>query len=84
VLDHPVVVLVEETENGSKVLRLLLHEVVEDIVLSPLDFFVAIKIIGLQKFLFDLSSVEILQMFGIGSSLDVSCTFFHHLEHYVI
>lgn len=83
-LDHPVVVLVEETENGSEVLRLLLHEVVKDVVLSPLDLFIAIKIIGLQKFLFDLSFVKVLQMIGIGSSLDVSCTFFYHLEHYVI
>lgn len=81
--DDPIVVFVEETENGSEVLGLLLQKLVEDVELGPHNFFVTVKIISLKELFFDFCLVEVLQMFGVGGSLDVSCTFLDHLEHYI-
>ena len=79
-LNHPVVVLVEESEDLAEVLWLLLHQGVEDIVFSPLDLLVVIKIIGLKKFLLDLGFVEVLKVFWVGCSLDVSSAFLDHFK----
>jgi hypothetical protein len=57
--------------------------VVEDVVLGPLDLLVPVEVVGLQELLLDLCLVEVLQMLGVGGSLDVSCAFLHHLEHYL-
>ena len=43
-LDDPVVVLVEESEDLPQVLGLLLEEVVEDVEFGPLDFLVVATI----------------------------------------
>jgi len=81
VLNFPVVVLVEEPEDLSEILRLLLAlevDVVENVILSPFDFVVIVQIEGLQKFLLNFFSVEVLQMFRVGSSVNVSFAPLNH------
>jgi hypothetical protein len=80
VLDFPVVVLVEESEDEAEVLGLFLHEVIEDVELSPLDLLVVVQVIGFQKFTFELCLLKVLQVFGVGSGLNISGTLFNHLE----
>ena len=55
VLDDPIVIFIKESENLSEVLWLLLQELIEDVVLSPFDLFVIVKIICLKKLLFNFS-----------------------------
>ena len=50
-LDDPVVVLVEEPEDLPEIFGLFLQQVVEDVVLSPLDLLIIVKIISLEKLL---------------------------------
>lgn len=82
VFDSPVVVLVEESENLSQVLGLLLKELVENVEFSPLDLIIIVQIVCLQKFLFNLSFVEVLKMFGVDGSLDLSFAFLNHFKDY--
>ena len=80
VLDLPVVVLIEEPENLTKVLGLLLQQLAEDVELRPLDLVVLVQIEGLQKFLLDLLAVEVLEVFGVGGGVDVASALLDHLE----
>ena len=45
--DNPVVVLIEESENLSEVFAGFLEEVVEDVVFSPFNALVVVKVICL-------------------------------------
>lgn len=81
VLDDPVVVLVEESEDLPQVLGLLLEEVIEDVEFGPLDFVVVVKVVGLKEFLLEFCLVEIFEVVGIGSLFDVPCALFDHLEN---
>lgn len=80
-LNDPVVIFVEESEDLSEVFGLFGQQLVEDIVLSPLDLLIVIKIIGFKELLLDLNFVQVLEMFGIGGLFDVSSALLNHLEH---
>ncbi len=80
-LDFPIVVLVEKVEDFSKVLGLFLAlevDLVEDVELSPFDLVIVVEIVGLQKFSLDFLSVEVLQVVGVGSSLNASLASLDH------
>jgi hypothetical protein len=81
VLDDPVVVLIEEAEDLSQVLGLLLEELVEYVVLRPFDLVVVVQIVGFQQFFLDLSSVEVLQVLGLARSFDIASALFHHFQN---
>lgn len=83
VLDFPVVVFVEKPEDSSKVLGLLLEEMVENVEFCPLNLLVVVQVVGLQEFFFDLAFLEVLEVLGIGGSLDVSNAFLHHFHNYM-
>ena len=80
-LDFPVVVLIEETEDLSEILRLLLKELVEDVVFSPSDLVIVVQIISLEELLLDLFLVQVLKVVRISGSFDVANTLLHHLQH---
>jgi len=80
VLDHPVVILVEESEYLPEVLGLLLQELVEDIEFSPLDLLVVVKVVGLEKDLLDFLLVEVFKVLGVGCLFDIASTFLYHTE----
>ena len=58
--DDPVVVLIEESEDLSEVLRLFFHLLIEDIVFSPLNFAVLIQVVSSKEFSLDFCLVELL------------------------
>ena len=64
-LNYPVVVFVEESEDLSQVLWLFLQELIEDIILGPFYFLVIIKIISFKKLLFKFDFVELFQVLGV-------------------
>jgi len=76
--DSPVMVLVEESEDLSQVLGLLLKELIENVEFSPFNLIIIIQIVGFQKFLLNLSFVEILKVLWVDSSFDLSLAFFNH------
>lgn len=78
--DLPVVVLVEESEDLSEVLRLLLEELVEDVEFSPSDLVIVVQIISLQQLLFDFLAVQVLQVIGVDDSVDVANALLDHLQ----
>lgn len=80
-LNLPVVILIKEPENLTEVLRLLLEQLAEDVELSPLDLVILVQIKGLEQFLLDLLTVQVLEVVGVGGGLDVSSTLLHHLQH---
>ena len=59
-LDDPIVVLVEESKDLSEVLWLLFHFLIEDIILSPLNLFVLIQVVGFKQFSLKLNLIEFL------------------------
>ena len=83
VLDFPVVVFVEKPEDSCKVLGLLLEEMVENVEFCPLNLLVVVQVVGLQEFFFDLAFLEVLEVLGVGGSLDVSNAFLHHFHNYM-
>ena len=79
-LNDPVVIFVEESEDRSQVLGLLFEEMVEDVVFSPFDFLVTVQVVGFKQFFLDFGLLEIFEVLRIGGSLDVAGTFLNHLE----
>lgn len=63
--NDPVVVLIEESEYLSQVLRLFFLELVEDIVLCPFDLLIIIKVISFKKFLLKFDFVELFKVFRV-------------------
>jgi hypothetical protein len=80
VLDLPVVILIEESEDLPEVLGLLLQELVEDVVLRPLDLVVVVQVVRLQQGLLNLLPVQVLYVVGVGRTLNVSNAFLNHLQ----
>ena len=76
-------VLIEEPEDLPEVLGLLLEELVEDVELGPLDLVIIVEVVGLQQLLLHLLAVQVLQVLGVGRSLDVSHALLHHLQDWV-
>ena len=81
VFDHPVMVLIEKSEDLSQVFGLLLQEMVEDVELSPFYFFVIVKIISLKQLLLEFCLVEVFKVVWVGSLFDIASTFFNHFEN---
>lgn len=79
--DDPVVVFVEESEDLSEVLGLLLHQLVEDVELGPLDGLVVVEIVSSQQGFLDFDLVEVLDVLRVGGLLDVAGAFLDHLDH---
>lgn len=80
VLDFPIMVFVEESEDLSEILRLLLEQLIEDVEFRPFDLLIVVQIIGLQKLSFELSFLETLEVLRVGSSFKVASTFLNHLQ----
>ena len=80
-LNLPIMILIKEPENLTKVLRLLLEQLAKDVELSPLDLIIPVQIKSLKKFLFDFFTVQVLEVIGIGGGLDISSTFLNHLQN---
>lgn len=83
-LDFPVMVLIEKPEDLSEILRLPLSlevDMVEDVVLCPLDLIIIVQIVCLKKFLLDLLPVQVFEVVWVGSSLDVSFAALYHAHH---
>ena len=60
VLNFPVVVLIEKSEDLSDVLGLFLQKLVEDVEFSPFNLLIVVKIIGLQEYFLDFLPVQVL------------------------
>lgn len=76
-------IFIKKSENLSEVLRLFLEELVEDVKLRPFDLIIIVKVIGLQKDLFDLFAIQILEILWVDYFVDISCTFLDHLEDWI-
>ncbi len=79
--NFPVVILIEEAEDLTEVLRLLLQQLCEDVKLSPLNLAILVQIKGLQQLLLDLLTVQVLQVVGVSGSFNVTSALLHHLQH---
>ncbi len=79
--DFPVVVLVEEAEDLSEVLGLVLEELSGDVEFSPFDFVVIVEIEGFKEFLLDFFTIEVLEVVGVGGSFNVSDALLDHVEN---